>query len=246
MSRLRSLAFAAWLYGTTVGMIVLWLPAFLLPRRVLRGGMRAHARVTAFGLRRILGVRIEVRGRRPFGPALVAAKHHAMIDTITPLEVLDDPALVMKAELMRLPLYGWVARKQRMVAVDRDAGAAALRKMLAEARDRLADGRQLLIFPEGTRQAPGAAPDYKPGVAALYRDLGLPCTPVATNSGAFWPTRGLVRGPGTMVFEFLPPIAPGLKRGEFMRELEHRIETASDALLLEAGARGRTQVGTTA
>ena len=111
--------------------------------------------------------------------------------------------------------------------------AKALKDMVRDARDRLQDGRQVIIFPEGTRKAPGAAPDYKPGVAAIYRELELPCIPMATNSGVHWPAHGFPSGPGTIVFEFLPAIPAGLKRAEFMRELQDRIETASNALLAE-------------
>jgi len=120
-----------------------------------------------------------------------------------------------------------------MIAVDRDGHAAALKKLVRETRERMGEDRQVLIFPEGTRKDPGAAPDYKPGIAALYRDLGMPCTPMATNSGVHWPAHGLKRHPGTVVFEFLEPIPAGLKRAEFMKELQVRIETASNALLAE-------------
>jgi 1-acyl-sn-glycerol-3-phosphate acyltransferase len=140
---------------------------------------------------------------------------------------------VLKRELMRLPVLGWYAKAAGMIPIDRGGGSATVRALSDNAADQLKTPRQIVIFPEGTRKLPGAPPDYKSGVAALYRDLGLPCTPVATNSGLHWPARGLVMRPGLVVYEFLEPIPPGLKRAEFMRLLEARIETASNALLEE-------------
>ena len=207
---------------------------------VLLGPMRwalAYARLWAWGVRAgfsaICGVTVEVRGleHRPTGPALIAAKHQGMFDVIVPFTFLDEPCFVLKKELMVLPFFGWFAWKTKMIPVDRQAHAKALRKLVADARARLAEGRQIIIFPEGTRTQPGAQGDYKPGVAALYRDLGLPCHLIATNSGQCWPAHGFLRRPGKVVFEFLEPIPAGLKRAEFMAELERRIETASRALL---------------
>jgi 1-acyl-sn-glycerol-3-phosphate acyltransferase len=131
---------------------------------------------------------------------------------------------------MWIPGFSWHAWKAGMIFVDRQGHSAALKKLVRDARDRLAYGRQLVIFPEGTRSEPGAPGDYKPGIAALYRELGLPVHPVATNSGVHWPRKGFLRYPGTIVFEYLEPIPSGLKRGEFMRLLEERIETASARL----------------
>jgi 1-acyl-sn-glycerol-3-phosphate acyltransferase len=222
VSGLRAGLFTVWLYGLTVLMIFAALPLFLLPRGALRVAMKGHARVIAFGLRWIVGARLRFEGleHAPRGRALIAGKHQSMLDTIAPFLVLRDPCIPMKQELTRLPLYGWVAAKTEMITVHREAGAAALRRLVTDARDRLADGRQILIFPEGTRQEPGAPPDYKSGVAALYRELGGPCHLLATNSGACWPPHGLGKRPGTVVFEFLEPIPAGLKRAVFMRELE--------------------------
>jgi 1-acyl-sn-glycerol-3-phosphate acyltransferase len=140
---------------------------------------------------------------------------------------------VLKKELLVIPFYGWYSIKGGMIAVDREGHASALKKLVKDTRERLSEDRQVIIFPEGTRKDPGAQPDYKPGVAALYRDLDLPCTPVATNSGVHWPAHGFLRRPGTIVFQFLEPLPAGLKRGEFMRELQDRIETATNALLAE-------------
>jgi 1-acyl-sn-glycerol-3-phosphate acyltransferase len=231
---LRSAAFTAWMYGLLLVMGVLWIPTLLMPRRSLRGGMRLWNRLVVGGLRVLCGVRVEFRGleHRPQGPALIAAKHQSQLDTIVPFLVLSDPAFVLKQELLKLPIFGWYAKKSAMIAVDREGHAKALKQLVADAQNRLADGRQIIIFPEGTRQEPGAEPDYKPGVAALYRDLGLPCALLATNSGRCWPPNGLMRRPGTVVFEFLEPIPPGLKRGAFMQQLEERIEWASKALLI--------------
>ena len=228
-----SLVFTAWIYLTMAVMGTVATPLLLFSRDHAWRLVRAWVRAVLWGARVFCGVRVEVRGREhmPSGAALVAAKHQSMLDTVAPLNLLADPAYVLKRELMRLPFFGWWAAKLDMVPIDRAGGSTTLRAMVHSARDRLADGRQLLIFPEGTRQEPGAAPDYKPGVAGLYRELNVPCVPVATNSGVCWPPHGVLRYPGVVVYEFLPPIPPGLKRASFMAVLEDRIEDASTRLL---------------
>jgi len=138
---------------------------------------------------------------------------------------------VMKRELVFVPLFGWWCLKGQMIVVDRDGGSASLKKMAADARERLADNRQIVIFPEGTRAKIGQAPEYKPGVALLYRELGVPCCLMATNSGAHWKNKSVLKKPGTIVFEFLPPIPPGLKSRDFMATMEDRLETASNRLI---------------
>ena len=229
----RSLVFTAWLYGSMALLATLASPLLLFSRQGAWGLVRIWVRTVLWGLRVFCDVRVEVRGREhmPTGPALVAAKHQSMLDTVAPLDLLADPAYVLKRELMRLPFFGWWAGKLDMLPIDREGGSNTLRALVHRAKDRLSDGRQVVIFPEGTRQEPGAAPDYKPGVAGLYRELGVPCVPVATNSGLHWPPHGFLRFPGTVVYEFLPPIAPGMKRASFMAVLEDRIEGASDRLL---------------
>ena len=233
MTTLRSLVFTAWLYLSMAVFAVGLSPALLMSHRPAMGVIKLWARFVLFGLRWICGVKVEVRGlqHRPAGAALVAAKHQGMLDVVAPFAFLDDPCFVLKKELMVLPFFGWFAWKTKMIPVDRAAGASALKDMVRQARERLAEGRQIVIFPEGTRTEPGAPADYKPGVAAIYRDLDAPCSPVATNSGVHWPAHGFRRTPGTVVFEFLEPVPAGLKRAEFMAELETRIEHASRALL---------------
>ena len=233
MRTLRAGLFAVWLYAGTVLMIVAALPLFLFPRGGVRWAMCQHARFIRFGLRWIAGARLEFRGleHAPRARALIAGKHQSMLDTIAPFLAVSDPCFTLKAELSRLPLYGWVAAKTRMIVIDREAGSAALRKLVADARDRLADERQIIIFPEGTRALPGASPDYKPGVAALYRELAGPCHLLATNAGTVWPAKGVGFRPGVVVYEFLEPIPAGLKRAEFTRLLEARLEAGSTALL---------------
>lgn len=222
----RSLLFMAWMYGLLAVMGLICLPLLLAPRAWVLAPMRLWCRLVLGGLRLLCGVRVEVRGLEhlPSGPCLIAAKHQAMLDTIAPFLWLSDPAFVLKRELMRLPFYGWYTRKADHIPIDREGNAATLRALMHAARDRIEEGRPVVIFPEGTRQEPGAAPDYKPGVAALYRDLGVPCAPMATNSGLCWPAHGIVRRPGVVTYAFLPPIPPGMKRASFMAELEKRIE----------------------
>ena len=228
-----SLVFTAWLYLSMAVIATAAAPLLLFSRKRAWSLVRAWVRTVLWGARMFCGLRVEVRGREhlPVGAALVAAKHQSILDAFAPLDVLPDPAYVLKRELMRLPFFGWWASKLDMVPIDRGGGATALRAMTHSARDRLADGRQLLIFPEGTRREPGAEPDYKPGVAGLYREMDAPCTPVATNSGVYWPAHGVLRFPGVVVYEFLPAIPPGLKRASFMAVLEDRIEEASTRLL---------------
>lgn len=235
MILIRSALFTVWLFFWTAVLGTAYLPLLVFPRRYMAACLRFWAHVMLFGLRWITGIKIEVRGREhiPAGAALIAGKHMGMLDTIVPFVILPDVCFVMKRELTYIPLFGWHAMKATMIWIDRGAAAKALRKMVSDAQERFTHERQLVIFPEGTRKAPGAEPDYKPGVAALYRDLCLPCTLVATNSGQHWPAKGIIRQPGTVVFEFLEPIPAGLRRGEFMKEMQARIENATNALLAE-------------
>jgi 1-acyl-sn-glycerol-3-phosphate acyltransferase len=191
-------------------------------------------------LRVVCGVKIEVRGREkiPKGPLLVAAKHQSAWETFALLHLFDDPLFIVKRELQWIPIFGWLMIKGRMVPVDRSAGSEALVGMIERARIELADNRQLIIFPEGTRRPAGAEPRYKHGVAHLYASVGVPCLPVALNSGLFWPRRSIRRIPGTVVVEILDPIRPGLDKDVFFKRLQNGIETAT-ARLVE---RGRAEI----
>lgn len=234
----RSLVFTAVFYLNTALFLVVGSPLLLAPRRYAMMGLRAHARASLWLMRSIVGTRYEVRGRGrlPPGPVLVAAKHQSAWDTFALIPLFRDPAMVMKAELGLVPLYGWFSRKFDHVFVQRERGPAALRHMVREARARAESGREIVVFPEGTRRAPGAAPDYKPGVAALYEGLGVPCVPVALNSGMFWPRGGGGFRAGTIVIEILDPIPPGLPRAEFRERLIGAVEEASNRLIEEARA----------
>jgi 1-acyl-sn-glycerol-3-phosphate acyltransferase len=236
MILLRSILYTAVFYATTALFLVCGSWLLLAPRSWAMAGLKAHAVTCVRLLKWIVGTRLEVRGREhlPAGACLVAAKHQSAWDTFGLVPVFDDPALVMKAELMQIPLYGWFSAKFGMIPIKRETGPSALRDMLREAHQRLADGRQILVFPEGTRRQPMAPPDYKPGILMLYDQLKVPCVPLALNSGLFWPRRSLLRYPGTIVVEILPPIPAGLKRREFAADLEAAIETATTRLCAEA------------
>ena len=237
---LRSLLFRAVFYANTALFLIIGSPLLLGPRRWAMAGLAAHARATLWWMRVICGTRVEVRGREklPPGAALIAAKHQSAWDTIGLIPLMRDPAMIMKQELLSIPLYGWFSRKFEMIAVKRDMRGTALRQMARDAAARAAQGRDIVIFPEGTRQAPGAPPGYKPGVVMLYATLGIPCVPVAVNSGLFWPAGSTMRYPGTIVVEFLDPIPPGLPRREFAALLQERIETATARLMGAASEPG--------
>jgi len=227
-SFLYLLLFSAWTVLVAVG----FTPILFGPRRWSHWMFNFWGR-GVIRLLAVAGIRVELRGREhiPTGPALVAPKHQCMLDVFAQFTWLPASVFVMKKELNWIPWFGWYAAKVGTIDIDRGAGASALKQMVREAKALFARGRQVVIFPEGHRGEPGIAGEYKPGVAALYRELAVPVHPVATNSGVHWPAHGLIRRPGTIVFEYLEPIPPGLKRAEFMRMLEARIETASNKLL---------------
>lgn len=236
MILLRSFLFAIVFYAWSVAWAIAMVPMLAAPRSWLLVGMRFWSRSLNVLLKVICGIRVEIRGQEhvPSADALIASKHQTMFDVFVQFGVLKGSLFVFKKELLIIPIFGWIALKIGSIVVDRQGQATALRDMVRRAQEqfRLGD-RQLVIFPEGTRKAPGAPPDYKPGVAGLYRELGVAVHPVATNAGVHWPAHGFLRRPGVIVYQYLEPIPPGLKRAEFMRLLEERIETASNRLLAE-------------
>ena len=234
MIAVRSALFVALFYLWSALVSIGATPLLLCPPGPILGMFRFWSAGIVV-LLRICGIRVEVRGREhiPTGAALVAPKHQCMLDVFVQFSVLPASSFVMKQELMWIPWFGWYAQRVRSIVIKRQQQATALKKLVREAKERFAEGRQVVIFPEGTRTAPGAPGEYKPGIAALYREIEVPVCPVATNSGVHWPAHGFVRHPGTIVFEYLEPIPPGLKRAEFMRLLKERIETASERLMAE-------------
>ena len=239
MILVRSIAFNIAFYLNTVLWLLLGLPTFFMPPRAVLWIAKTWGRTNLVLLRVIAGVRYEIRGREkiPPGPLIVAAKHQSAWETFALLHLFDSPTFIMKRELQWIPIFGWLTIKGRMVAVDRGAGSQALVAMAERAQVELARGRQLIIFPEGTRRPVGAEPRYKHGVAYLYAAEGVPCLPVALNSGLFWPRRTILRRPGTVVVEILDPIPPGLDKDVFIKQLQDVIETATARLVAEAQPR---------
>ncbi len=233
---LRSWIFAAAYYIVTALFLLLgsWLLA--APRSWAMRSLALHAKTSLWLLEKICGTRFEVRGREklPQCACLVVAKHQSMWDTFALIPLFRDPAIVLKDELKWIPFYGWFCLKFEHILVKRDKAASALKAMIRDARARTAEGREIIIFPEGTRAVPGAAPAYKPGYVALYEGLGVPAVPLVLNSGLYWPRRSILRYPGTIIVEFLDPIPPGLPRAEFRRRLESALEEGSTRLLAEA------------
>lgn len=238
MQLMRSLlfyaAFFAWT-GLAAVAGVLLLPA---PRRMTLALGRFWCGGVLSLLRTLAGIDYEIRGEIPAAPVIVASKHQSSWETFLFPILLRTPAYVLKRELTLIPLLGWCFRKAGHIAVNRSAGASALRPMIRQARALKAERRSIVIFPEGTRTTPGHAGAYQPGISALYLNLDVPVVPVALNSGLFWPRRSILKRPGRIVIWFLEPIEPGMDRNRFKAELERRIETATRAL--EEEARRRT------
>lgn len=222
---LRSVLFAAMFYSGTIVIILSGIASAPFSDAAIPVATRRWARYHRWCAARLLRIRGVIEGTRPTGAVLVAAKHQSMYETIDILLLLPEPVVVMKKELVDLPGWGWIARRYGIIAIDRAGGAGALRAMLGAARQAVASGRPVAIFPEGTRVAVGESPPLQAGFAGLYRTLGLPVVPLALDSGRSWP-RGFVKHPGTVRFRFGEPIPPGLPRAE----IEARVHAAINAL----------------
>jgi 1-acyl-sn-glycerol-3-phosphate acyltransferase len=233
---IRSVLFNVLFYLNLAVQIIAALPTLLMPRWGILAVARFWARTNLWLLRVVCGTKVEFRAlaKIPPGPLLVAAKHQSLWETFALLLILPDPAYIMKRELMWIPFFGWYAWKAGMIPIDRSKRSQALAEMNAYARRELARNRQIIIFPEGTRRPPGAEPRYKYGVAHLYVETGVPCVPIALNSGLFWPRRSIRRYPGTIRVEVLDPIPPGLAKDAFFERLQRDIEMATARLIAES------------
>jgi 1-acyl-sn-glycerol-3-phosphate acyltransferase len=233
---LRSILFNALFYVNLIGLMLIGAPCLLMGRQKVQNQARRWARSSLWLLRWICGAKLEFRGLEhlPPGACLIAAKHQSFLETFALTLVASDFAFILKRELTRIPFFGWYLSKSGQIAIDRTRGGSALSQIVRKGKLAFAEGRQMVIFPEGTRRAPGAPPHYKAGVAQVYASTGVPCVPVALNTGLVWPRRRFLRPPGTVTIEFLEPIPPGLDKKSFMSLLESRIEMASNRLLAEA------------
>ena len=226
MRLIRSLAFILVFYPATVVTVLLALAAIPFGRTAVRKVADGWAGLYRWCVRVLLSIRTQVEGAVPAGNVIVAGKHQSMYETLELVVLLDTPAIVMKRELAEIPLWGWLAQRYGIIPVDRGAGASALRHMLRAAEEAKAEGRPIVIFPEGTRVPPGERPPLQPGFAGLYRMLKLPVVPLALDSGRVWPRRSWVKNPGIVTFRFGEPIPPGLSRDE----IEQKVHAAINAL----------------
>jgi 1-acyl-sn-glycerol-3-phosphate acyltransferase len=240
---LRSLIYNVLFYLLLVWWLLVAIPTFVMPPTGIRAIARLWSRQSTWLLRVVCNVKVEYRGveKIPKGPLIVASKHQSMWETVALLQIFDQPLYILKRELTLIPFFGWYLIKAGMISVDRRAGGRALLKMVRQAVDEVRHGRQLIIFPEGTRRPVDAPPAYKPGVAQLYASSRVSCVPVALNSGLFWPRRTFMRYPGTLVVEFLDLLPPGLPRDEFLAQISVTIEEAT-LRLIEAGRREQAQL----
>ncbi len=214
---------------------LLFAPWAMFSKRGAYTACKAYAAFCMWLARWLIGLRCEVRGQVPQGEVLIASKHQSFLDIIMIFHALPEPKFIMKKEILWTPVIGQYTKRMQMIAVDRGKRGKAISKMIGDVNAGRIEPGQIVIYPQGTRVAPGARKPYKVGTAVLYEQLGQPCVPAATNAGYFWPRRGLYRRPGLAVVEFLDPIAPGLGKDAFVAMLEERVEAASDALLKEAG-----------
>ena len=228
---------AFWLWGLI--MVFLALPILLMPREAMVRHAERWERGIQWLLRHLVGLNYRVigEGNRRDDRVIYAIKHQSAWDTVTTHLLIDDPAIALKQELTKIPIFGPCLLHAGMIEIARGQGAKALRSLIGGARKAVERGSPVVIFPEGTRTPPGEKGTYHPGIAALYKQLSLPVVPVALNSGLFWGRRSFAKRSGTILVEFLEPIQPGLDRMAFMAELELRVETATNRLIAEAAAK---------
>ncbi|MCB1398125.1 MAG: 1-acyl-sn-glycerol-3-phosphate acyltransferase [Rhodobacter sp.] len=232
---LRSLLFAAQVYGMMVILSVALAPWALFDRRGAFAAVHLWCGWVRWTASWMIGLRSEVRGEVPVGEVMIAAKHQSFFDIIMLCSVLPRPKFIMKKQLIWAPIVGWYALRIGCVPVDRGRRGAAIKAMVERVNSGSQEPGQLIIFPQGTRVAPGAQHDYKVGVAVLYEELGAPVVPVACNVGVFWPRRRIYRQPGLAVIEFLPTVEPGLAKRAFLEEIQREVEGHSNRLMAEAG-----------
>lgn len=225
MNRLRTILFAILFYGLSVPIVLSVPVSALFGRRAVLRHAHVWAQMHRLLYRLILGIRVRVDGQVPSGAVFFAAKHQAMFETLELQLVLGGPAMVIKRELSKIPFWGWAALQYGGIVADREASAAALRSMMRDAKALKAEGRSILIYPEGTRVAPGEQPPLQAGFAGLYRTLGLPVVPVALDTGLVWPRHGAKR-PGVVTIRIGEPIPPGLPRAD----IEERVHAAINVL----------------
>lgn len=230
---LRSLVYNLLFYLLLVFWIVVAIPTFVMPRAAVMAVARWWGRSSIWLMRVVCGTRVEYRGleKIPKGPLIVASKHQSFWETFALLQFFDEPLFILKRELMWIPMFGLLLKKANMIGIDRQAGGRALLAMTRRAGEAVRRGRQLIIFPEGTRRPVDAPPSYKTGIAQIYVDCGVECLPVALNSGLFWPRRTFMRYPGTLVVEFLDVLPPGMARREFVARVSTVIEEATHRLV---------------
>ena len=234
---LRSLLFNAQMYVAMLPIAIIYAPWAIASRQGALAACKAYCAWVRWTARWMIGLRTEVRGTPPVDEVLIAAKHQSFLDIILIFSAVPAGKFIMKKELIWAPLLGQYALRIGCIPVDRGKRGAAVKKMVADVKAGRSAPGQLIIFPQGTRVAPGVKAPYKIGTAALYQDSGQDCVPVATNVGVFWGRGGVMRRPGLAVVEFLPRIPAGLSTPDFMAQVEERIEARSDALMAEAGLR---------
>lgn len=234
---LRSVIFITQMYVAMPLFGIFFAPWALFSRRGAYAACKGYSRYVFWTAKWMVGLKCEVRGEVPQGEALIAAKHQSFLDIMMIFTALPAGKFIMKKEILMMPVIGQYAKMLGCVPVDRGKRGKAIAKMVADVEAGRVEPGQLIIYSQGTRVAPGKKMPYKVGTAILYEQLRQPCVPVATNVGVLWPKRGLLRKPGTAVVEFLPAIEPGVERNAFMTQLEHAVESRSDALMAEAGFR---------
>ncbi len=226
MTFIRSILFTIIFYIGSIPVVIAAGLGALFGQEAVIAGSRRWAQYHYWCVRWILGIRVVVDGKFPTGACIIAMKHESMLEAIEILRLIERPATVFKAELIRIPVWGWVARRHGVIPISREAGSAALRMMLKAAREAAAADRPIVIFPEGTRVTPGDCPDLRSGIAGLYKTLGLPVYPVALSTGRLWPKGTILRRAGVVTMRVGQPIPPGLSR----EEIETRIHAAINVL----------------